>query len=309
MAGVTPLLNAQFVSGGQGVDFSGVGFTGAANDSTLRTFEFVYANANTRTLQASDLWKNIYLGGGNALVTVPDNLNAALGDEINIVNPNGTITLQGSGTTSIINSAYTATTAAARPLKLINVGTNIWVSVSTNTPYNSFFIYDCCNTTLNGGSIWQFNPPGGNFSTTGTVYSNSYGGALYDSTPGVTALSNVVKIGNIYSGYPAEGYVTSGNFYSSACQTLNYYYNYTFYYSNGVPTTLYTSTNAININNDLEVQSVRWKTTTASLYSCESSYDITGPQLLYRYYDAIYGASYPVCFQNGFATRFDGQCP
>ena len=115
MAGVTPLLNAQFVSGGQGVDFSGVGFTGTATDTTVRTFEFVYANANTRTLQASDLWKNIYLGGGNALVTVPENLNASLGDEINIVNPNGTITLQASGSTTIINSAYTATTAAARP--------------------------------------------------------------------------------------------------------------------------------------------------------------------------------------------------
>ena len=306
MAGVTPLLNAQFVSGGQGVDFSGVGFTGAANDSTLRTFEFVYANANTRTLQASDLWKNIYLGGGNALVTVPDNLNAALGDEINIVNPNGTITLQASGSTTIINSAYTATTAAARPLKLINVGTNVWLSVSTNTPYNSFPITDCCTNQLNGGNIWQFNPPGGNFSTTGTVYSNSYGGALYDSTPGVTALSNVVKIGTTS---PTEGYVTSGNFYSSSCSLLNYSYNYTFYTSGGGSTTLYTSTLSININNDPEVQSVRWKTTTASLYSCESSYDITGPSLLYRYYDAVYGASSPVCFQNGIATRFDGTCP
>lgn len=305
MPGVTPLLNAQFVSGGLGVDFSGVGVTGTANGTTVRTFEFVFANTNTRTLQASDLWKNIWLLG-NALVTVPDNLNAALGDEINIVSYSGTTTLITSGSANIINSALTATSSSSRPLKLINVGTNVWLAVSTNTPYYNYPITDCCNNNLNGGNIWQFNT--GSFSTTGTVYGNNYGGSLYDSTPGTTALSNVVKIASPEL-FSYEGYVTSGNFYSSVCSSLNYTYPFIFYSSGGDTATLYTSTSSIYTDSD--IASVRWKTASTYLYSCDSSLDIApgGNQLYYRSYDVIYGPSSPVCFQSGIATRFDGWCP
>lgn len=288
MPGRVPIRNGKFSNA---PDFTNQGVTGITGSGVFRSFSYLYTGSTSRTLQNSDLWNAVEVTG-NCLITIPDNLNANVGDEIIIVNTTGLTAFAILGSVTLLGTPnILPAECPARLIYLGNVagyGSQCWILTGLKTSLYTNNTTDCCSSAVN--PVYTL----GDLNTSSVAYADANGTSLYTSTN----LGGVVVVGS--TSYT----ITSGGVTESPCSEVSFAYLYTFYDNGGNGVSLYTYLSGLDINLDFQITNVPFKTSNISgpgVYICNTTAAAIG-----TYYRSVnmYGPSSPVCFTNGIVTSF-----
>lgn len=284
MPGKVPLNNAKFTNS---PDFNNQAVTGITGAGVFRKFTYTSVGSTGYTVSSSNLWAILRLSGGNSLVTVPAGITASIGDEILLVNINGTISFVTSGGATLDSSGI-ITLPTGRPARLVYSGTNSWILSGGKINFQINSPADCCGAGL--PTVYTVGP----FGSASNAYSDQYGLIPYDYKAGSVIVSpDVVNI-------------TNGVITPAPCDFVSFNFGYTFF-TNTDPiygTVALYSYLSIDANNNSQILGLPFKNaTTTGVYACDTSTNTAPNGTYYRTFDYVnMQPTSPVCISGGRVT-------